>query len=160
MKPDYRLNYFDVPLQLWLDEIPWVDATDARRECFMAPKPTSYTYGKGGGVRTYTSVPQHDKVAYIQDRLNDGGWAFNVCFLNRYEALDGTSRGPWKAEQLAGFGGMRFITGPETHKIVAILENPGSIDGDLFIAWCRDGVPRLLMLIEELQLEVETLRNK
>lgn len=67
--------------------------------------------------------------------------------------------GPWKATALTGFGGERFIVSEsrdsqaQWYPVVAHLGNSGSFTGDEFIAWCRDGVPRLLKTIERLKQE-------
>lgn len=87
--------YSRVTIQHLLEHIPWVNVTDARRECFMAlppedhvvdcrdrgnwpphndcdcfSKPMEYTYGSGRGVRTYTSVPLVGVVREVMDDLN------------------------------------------------------------------------------------------
>ena|SRR5271165_4845174 len=79
--------------------------------------------------------------------------------------LDETTEGPWEATHgINGFGSMRFITSksnseqPSWFRVVAIVENTGGILGDKFIAWCRDGVPRLLKTIVKLKQENEYLR--
>jgi alkylated DNA repair dioxygenase AlkB len=66
-------------------EVPWLHVADTRAECFMSPEPVSYTYGKGRGVRTYTSIPMAAGVDVILEKLNQGIGPLNVCFLNRYE---------------------------------------------------------------------------
>lgn len=81
------------------------------------------------------------------------------------EMIDGATPGPWRDASYKGMGPMRFIVSeskmnqPEWFKIVAILENPGSFLGDKFIAWCRDGVPRLLKTIVKLKQENAYLRG-
>lgn len=74
------------------EDVPWGTYTDARNECFMALKPTLYTYGSGKGVRTYKSVPFQPWVLAAMNVLNvhipgEVGtiYSYNVCFLNRYE---------------------------------------------------------------------------
>lgn len=73
------------------------------------------------------------------------------------EMLADTTGGPWYPAQLNGFGADRFIlTGSslgnaKSFKVVAELKNPGSFLGDEFIAWCRDGVPRLIKRIKQLE---------
>jgi hypothetical protein len=70
--------------------------------------------------------------------------------------------GPWTANQLDGMGAMNFILSHNPtnawYAVVAKLENAGNIDGANFIAWCHDGVPRLLKTIERLQQENEELQ--
>lgn len=73
--------------------------------------------------------------------------------------------GPWKAVQLAGHGAERFIvtesqdSQAQWYRIVAHLGNAGSFKGDEFIAWCREGVPRLLLTIENLQKRIEEMEQ-
>jgi hypothetical protein len=82
------------------------------------------------------------------------------------EMLEGATPGPWQAAQLKGFGAERFIVSTNEssnvawHSIVAELKNPGSFKGDEFIAWCRDGVPRLLKLIEAQQDKILDLQEE
>lgn len=90
MKPLYQPSRFDTDIDHFLQKVPWLTATDARRECFMAPTEMEYTYGSGRGVRTYKSIPFEATVAAIMEDLNtsvtDGpNLRFNVCFLNRYD---------------------------------------------------------------------------
>ncbi len=70
-------------------EVPWLRVTETRSECFMADTPVSYTYGKGIGERTYTSVPFGAGVSVLLGAVNAqlcNAWAgLNVCFLNRYD---------------------------------------------------------------------------
>lgn len=85
-------------------------------------------------------------------------WLWKVCYQE-------ATAGPWVSAQMKGFGAMRFVLSEsklgnaEWHKVIAILENPGSFDADHFIAWCRDGVPRLLKHIEKLEEEKERLES-
>jgi hypothetical protein len=107
-------------------ETPWVTVADTRSECFMAPVPgTTYTYGEGRGVRTYTAVAYAPIVANIQDRFNShvegcltrevlsgglramvgedcdcGATNYNVCFLNRYD--DASKHLGWHADDSPG----------------------------------------------------------
>lgn len=107
MVPFYLESFAgNVSLSVLLQEIPWEERTEARKECMMAPAPQSYTYGTGTNARTYTAVPEHHYVSEIRSCLNDGGFApffpkgspghfhdscflprytYNVCFLNRYD---------------------------------------------------------------------------
>lgn len=74
--PDWSHRSLDVLMR----EVPWIQRTEARMECFMSPEPVSYTYGKGRGVRTYESVPMLPGVARMMDRLNAAtGCDFNGC---------------------------------------------------------------------------------
>ena len=81
MMPSYIPDAFEVSDET-LAAVPWVDRVEARRECFMSPVPREYTYGSGGGVRTYRSTSMAPWVADIMGRLDGEP---NVCFLNRYE---------------------------------------------------------------------------
>lgn len=81
MEPLYTPNVFEVSDKA-LDAVPWVDRVEARRECFMSPEPREYTYGSGGGVRTYRSTAMLPWVWGIMEQLPGDP---NVCFLNRYE---------------------------------------------------------------------------
>ena len=74
-----------------LEGTPWRDRTEARRECFMSKGGSlSYTYGRGRGVRTYTSVPYTKEVRDVLEHVNGVvlafGWGdMNGCFLNCYD---------------------------------------------------------------------------
>lgn len=72
--------------------------------------------------------------------------------------------GPWKYEQLEGFGHKKYIvTGSKKdqwYKVVAQLENVGTFTGSQALASCRDGVPRLLKTIENLYKENDELRKR
>lgn len=95
MTPFYYPNRFDVLVNYFLENVTWLNVTDARRECFMAlppkdhvvdcrdrgswpphndcdcfTKPMEYTYGSGRGVRTYTSTEFDPTVRAIMDHLN------------------------------------------------------------------------------------------
>lgn len=69
---------------------PWIDRTEARRECFMSEGGgISYTYGKGRGIRTYTSGDYTEFVRGVLAKVNSEverrGWLpMNGCFLNCY----------------------------------------------------------------------------
>ncbi len=86
--------------RLLRDEIDWQHRVEARSEAFMSDPIRDYTYGKGGGERTYTSVPFHPQVKlwmqsihgvteqmYLHHELPADYVcsAFNACFLNRYD---------------------------------------------------------------------------
>lgn len=82
---------------------------------------------------------------------------------NVYNWCEETSSGPWESTQLRGFGANNFIVSlnqkQEWNFIVAQLHSPGSFDGMKFIAWCKDGVPRLLRMIDQLQQEIKELKK-
>jgi len=79
--------------------------------------------------------------------------------------LEGVTPGPWEDTQIKGFGAMNFVvtmseqSQPRWHRVVAILENAG-FDTGRFIAWCHDGVPRLLRMIKSLKKENEDLKKE
>jgi hypothetical protein len=78
--------------------------------------------------------------------------------------LENATPGPWEDTQIQGFGANQFIVTLSSQKraqwfqVVATLEN-ANFDTASFIAWCRDGVPRLIKRIKELEDEVTRLMN-
>jgi alkylated DNA repair dioxygenase AlkB len=69
-----------------MTDLEWLKVTDARYEYFMSDVEISYTYGRGAGVRTYSSKPFHNIVREIMNELNaDFGTSYDICFLNRYD---------------------------------------------------------------------------
>jgi alkylated DNA repair dioxygenase AlkB len=92
MEPIYRSPFIDgLDIDAVIESTPWLDRTEARRECFMSDGGgVSYTYGKGRGVRTYTSIDYTDTVRNVLGKVNvvmaENGWGdMNGCFLNCYE---------------------------------------------------------------------------
>lgn len=91
MNPIYTPNWITTPGVLRLiAEVPWLRVAETRSECMMAHGPVEYTYGKGRGVRTYSSTPFAAGVRECMADLNEvfakTGWGpVNVCFLNRYD---------------------------------------------------------------------------
>ncbi len=95
MKPYYERFFCNKLHELYLKEgdifthllnLNWEEVTEARKEYFMSEVPLSYTYGKGVGIRTYTSSPFTNTVFGIMNILNyETASAYNVCFLNRYD---------------------------------------------------------------------------
>lgn len=73
--------------------------------------------------------------------------------------------GPWFCLQLDSFGNKLFIktlsklVQKNWYEVVAQVENAGGFGGGVFIAWCRDGVPRMLKRIRELKEENDYLRG-
>lgn len=104
MTPTYVPGVFPPSLiDRLLVEVPWVEATEARRECFMAEESFHYTYGSGRGVRTYQSVPYQPMIRQVLHALHrHGGYGdgYNVCFLNRYE--DDHQHLGWHADDSPG----------------------------------------------------------
>ena len=76
-------------LSEWVDLLPWLEETSARKELFMSPGGgMSYTYGQGRGVRTYISIEMNDFVTLIMNKVNKTLGLIgpmNGCFLNLYE---------------------------------------------------------------------------
>lgn len=69
-----------------LNEVPWVNVTEAREECFQAGvQGLAYTYGGGVGARTYTSVPWTPTVEWIFHDIG-ADKETDVCFLNLYRS--------------------------------------------------------------------------
>jgi alkylated DNA repair dioxygenase AlkB len=79
----------DLTFQLLWDTIPWERREGApRRECWMNMLNQSYTYGRGGGVRTYDPVFWHPEVVRIGSLLqHHTNQIFEGCFINGYEGL-------------------------------------------------------------------------
>jgi hypothetical protein len=81
------------------------------------------------------------------------------------KVIEGLTPGPWEDTQIKGFGAMNFIVSMSSqsqtqwHRVVAVLEN-ANFDTGRFMAWCRDGVPRLLQKIKDLQQENKELKQK
>ena len=89
MKPIYLSNYIfekTSTLNHLLNDLEWLQVTEARKEYFMSEKTLEYTYGVGDFARTYTSKPYSEQINNIQNKLNyDYSCNYNVCFLNRYD---------------------------------------------------------------------------
>lgn len=71
--------------------------------------------------------------------------------------------GSWQTTYLSEFGGESYIfTTGDKPRAVARLIDVGNFSGMDFVAWCRDGVPRLLKTIERLEKDnsyVESYRK-
>lgn len=78
--------------------------------------------------------------------------------------IEEMTAGPWTTGQLHGFGARRFLISENVsakwHAVIADLENVGSFDSDKWLAWCHDGVPRLLLTIEQLEKEIVELKEQ
>jgi alkylated DNA repair dioxygenase AlkB len=111
-----------------------------RREAFFADNPLSYTYGKGVGVRTYTSSPWDATVAALRERLlSETGVSFDVCFANGYadqsdhlgwHADDSAEVDPNRPIAILSFGVAREIWFCEIGKkevVEKLLLEPGSL---------------------------------
>lgn len=89
MKPIYIASYIedkDTVFNHLINDLKWLEVTDARKEYFMSDTPLSYTYGIGKSARDYTSAFYSDPIREIQSKLNkDYNCNYNVCFLNRYD---------------------------------------------------------------------------
>jgi len=101
------------------NSIPWERRTDARRECFMAYAPSTYTYGTGRGVRTYHSTEVTEYVHQVMTLINaENHSSYNACFLNYYEgqrnalgwhADDSPEFDPEHPIAVVSFGAPRYI---------------------------------------------------
>lgn len=92
MKPiyirDFIKNNKDEIFNHLLNDLTWLNVTEARKEYFMATENLSYTYGSGVAARTYTSSTFTEQVSQMLNSLNDEYKCnYNVCFLNRYDSL-------------------------------------------------------------------------
>lgn len=89
MKPIYIPSYIedkDYIFNHLLNELTWLEVTDARKEYFMSSEPLSYTYGSGKNARTYSSSEFSLPIMIMMEKLNrDYNCNYNVCFLNRYD---------------------------------------------------------------------------
>lgn len=94
MEPIYRPGVVNPEglMETLVSSTPWLERTEARQECFMSEGGgVSYTYGKGRGVRTYTSIDYTDVVRQVLGLVNEVvegeyGWRpMNGCFLNYYK---------------------------------------------------------------------------
>ena len=101
MNPIYIPNYIkNVTIEDIINEVSWIQVTDARLESFQSFSTETYTYGSGKGVRTYTPGPYTKTVLSIQNILNGDDFNYNVCFLNRYN--NAKMQLNWHADDSAG----------------------------------------------------------
>lgn len=133
-----------------LEEVPWVNRSSPRDECFMAVD-TSLTYSYGNSnehrkeLHTYQAAPMHPKVLEIMEKLNtDFSCSYNVCVLNYYK--DQNQHLGWHSDNspeqdlthpisVVSFGALREIWVKErSFKGVIPVENRfGLKPGSLFI---------------------------
>jgi len=79
--------------------------------------------------------------------------------------LETATPGPWQDTQIPGWGPEKFIltlsqqSQPQWYQVVAHLGNASFVTGS-FIAWCRDGVPRLLRKIRQLEDELKKYEGR
>lgn len=89
MKPIYIPSYIedkDTIFNHLLNDLEWLQMTEARKEYFMSNETIAYTYGSGIAARTYTSSPFSEPIKKMMEKLNaDYNSDYNVCFLNRYD---------------------------------------------------------------------------
>ena len=89
MKPIYTKSYISNSKEIFqhlLNDLTWLEMTEARKEYFMSIKPLSYTYGIGKNARTYSSEEFSKPIEEITIKLNkDFDCNYDVCFLNRYD---------------------------------------------------------------------------
>lgn len=67
--------------------------------------------------------------------------------------------GPWATTQLKEFGAETFLFSASKNIVVASFKLVGSFGGQDFVAWCRDGVPKLLLEIERLKRELKQCQS-
>lgn len=68
---------------LWA-ELPWLDARQARRECWMNDYDASYSYSEGRGQLTYDAQPWDERLKQIQHQIEAVQGHFQACFVNGY----------------------------------------------------------------------------
>lgn len=89
MKPAYIKDYIknkELVFNHLLEDITWLQVTEARKEYFMSDDQISYTYGSGKSARTYDSSLFSTPVKTMLLALNkEYNTDYNVCFLNRYD---------------------------------------------------------------------------
>lgn len=89
MKPIYISSFIEDKENVFnhlLNDLSWLEVTDARKEYFMSEKLLAYTYGKGKSAREYASSPYSEPIKNIMQKLNQCyNCDYNVCFLNRYD---------------------------------------------------------------------------
>ncbi len=69
-----------------LVKLEWEQRDSARKEYFCSDTPMDYTYGRGKGVRTYSSKPFTRLLESMRGAAEEyAGAKFDVLFLNYYE---------------------------------------------------------------------------
>lgn len=122
MKPIYFSSYIEDKEIIYnhlLNDLKWLQMTEARKEYFMSNETISYTYGSGIAARTYTSSSFSEPIKKMMEKLNkDFFGEYNVCFLNRYDsqknalgwhADDSPEMNPKHAICVVSFGAEREI---------------------------------------------------
>lgn len=126
--------------KMWT-EFPWEKRESTpRKEVFFADNSVNYTYGKGAGIRTYTSNPYPEFLSGLRAKLADrAGFDFDVCFANGYEnnrdhlgwhADDSPEVDPSKPIAIVSFGAAReiwFCPIGETDKVEKLVLASGSL---------------------------------
>lgn len=90
MKPpiEYKANYVSLPdekRKILSEELTWERRGDTpRSEYYVNRFNVPYTYGRGVGQRTYFPSISHPIIDELFEQLKDTGYAYDVCFLNRY----------------------------------------------------------------------------
>ena len=89
MKPIYISSYIEDKDTIYnhlLNDLEWLEMTEARKEYFMSDESISYKYGNGVAARTYTSSLFSAHIKNLMNKINsDYNCNYNVCFLNRYD---------------------------------------------------------------------------
>lgn len=124
---------------LWAD-LPWLDARQARRECWMNDFDSEYSYSEGRGELTYEAQPWDARLKQIQHRVEAVQGKFQACFVNGY-ANEKNALG-WHADDSDGirhsepiaivsFGAERIISfrpqGSDPDQIESIVLGHGSL---------------------------------
>lgn len=122
MRPVYIENYIkdkELVFNHLLEDLAWLQVTEARKEYFMSDNQISYTYGSGKSARTYDSSIFSEPIKTMLLALNkEYNTDYNVCFLNRYDtqknwlgwhADDSPEMNPKHAICVVSFGAEREI---------------------------------------------------
>lgn len=89
---DSALALCNNTLKHLMEDLTWLEVTEARKEYFMSDRPRSYVYKTWEGGREYHSAPFTEQVQSLLNTLNAKTGPsehvrgqYNVCFLNRYD---------------------------------------------------------------------------
>ena len=135
-----------------------------KHKCQKNPPFTGDTPGSGWSHEEYPC--QCDCYYCLDFKRQEALPELNEEELTKIEKwAENSTPGPWEAGQLQGFGAMNFLMTlsdepqPQWMQVVALLENAGGDTGP-FIAWCRDGVPRLIRQIRYLEEDKADLKEE
>lgn len=98
MKATYINNFYNISLvDSLINEVPWVNESTRRRECFMSNMELEYNYLEHAGSSVYKSNSFHPVVKEIMNKINtDYGYDLDICFLNLY--MDQAKALGWHAD--------------------------------------------------------------